>query len=124
MPSFTVRVGVLLIVFGVASYVMSGAASATALIPSVVGALLTLCGVVALRSAAARSHAMHAAALIALIGVFGTASALLRVPAVLAGEVVPRRPAVIARASMAVILLVYLAFSIRSFVEARIRRRA
>ena len=54
----------------------------------------------------------------------GTASALLQVPAMLAGEGVGRRPAVVARASMAVILLVYLGFSIRSFAQARLMRKA
>lgn len=67
---------------------------------------------------------MHVAALVALVGVIGTASALLQVPAMLAGEGVGRRPAVVARASMAVILLVYLGFSIRSFAQARLMRKA
>jgi hypothetical protein len=118
------RVAVLLIVFGGASYVLSGGASVTAFIPSVVGALLAICGLVALRSPAARPHAMHAAALIALVGVFGTITAVFQLPALLAGADVPRRPAVIARASMALILLVYLAFSVKSFVDARVRRKA
>lgn len=124
MPSFTVRVGILLVVFGVASYAMSQGVSVTALIPSFVGALLAVCGIVALRSPAARPHAMHAAALIAVVGVLGTISALFQLPALLAGGEVPRRPAVIARASMAMILLVYLAFSVKSFADARLRRKA
>ena len=124
MPSFTVRVGILLVVFGLASYAMTQGVSVTALIPSVIGALLAVCGLVALRSPGARRHAMHAAALIALVGVAGTISAVFRLPALLAGEVVPRRPAVIARASMAMILLVYLGFSIKSFVDARVRQKA
>ena len=123
MASFTLRIGLLLVVFGGASYVMMGGASPTALIPSVVGALLVLCGVLA-RNERARRHAMHAAAAIALIGILGTASALLRLPDLLTGALVPRRPAVIARASMAIILIVYLAVSVKSFVDARVRRKA
>ena len=124
MPSFTVRVGVLLVVFGVASYVITGAASLTALIPSVIGALLAICGLVAIRQQRLRPHAMHIAALLALVGVAGTASALLQVPALIADANVPRRPAVVARIGMAVILLVYLGFSVKSFVDARLRRKA
>ena len=123
MASFTVRIGILLVVFGVASYVMTGGASVTAFIPSVIGALLAVCGLVAVRNEAARKHAMHAAVLIALIGFVGTASALLRLPDLLNGATVPRRPALIARASMAVILLVYIVVSVKSFVDARIRRK-
>ena len=110
-------------VFGVASYLMTGGASITAFIPSVVGALLAVCGVVALRNEAARKHAMHAAALVALVGLAGTATALLRIPALIDGAGVANRPALIARASMAVILLVYLVVSVKSFVDARIRRK-
>jgi hypothetical protein len=124
MPSFTVRVGVLLIVFGVASYVTSGGVSVTALIPSVVGALMAVCGLVALRSQSARVHAMRAAMVIALVGVYGTISALFQLPALLAGAEVPRRPAVIARSSMALILLVYLGMAAKALVGASLRRKA
>ena len=42
----------------------------------------------------------------------------------IAGTGVGRRPAVVARIGMAVILLVYLGVSVKSFVDARVRRRA
>ena len=124
MPSFTLRVGILLVVFGGASYITTGGVSLTALIPSVIGALLAICGLVALRNDRLRPHAMHVAALLALVGVIGTASALLRLPALIAGEAMSRRPAVVARMGMALILVVYLGFSVKSFVDARVRRRA
>ena len=124
MPFFTVRLGVLLVIFGVASYVMTRGASLTALIPSVVGALLAICGLVAVRQERLRPHAMHVAAIVALVGVLGTASALVHVPSLIAGTAVARRPAVVARIGMALILLVYLGFSVKSFVDARVRRRA
>lgn len=124
MPNLTVRVGILLVVFGIASYVTTGGTSLTAFIPSVIGAGLAVCGLVALRNERARPHAMHLAALLALVGVFGTISALLQLPALVSGDSVPRRPAVVARIGMALILLVYVGFSVKSFVDARVRRRA
>ena len=123
MPSFTVRIGLLLVVLGTASYIVTGGTSLTAFIPSVVGAVLAVCGLIALRNPTARPHAMHAAALVALLGTLATAAALLQVPALLSGTA-PRRPALVARIAMATILLVYLGFSVRSFVEARVRRKA
>ena len=123
VPSFTVRVGILLVIFGVTSYVTTGGVSLTALIPSVIGALLAICGLVAVRNERLRPHAMHVAALLALVGVIGTASALLRIPALIAGEAMPHRPAVVARIGMALILIVYLWFSVKSFVDARVRRK-
>ena len=122
MPSFTVRVGLLLVVLGVASYVVTGGVSLTALIPSLFGLLLAACGILALRRPAARPHAMHVAALLALLGLGGTASALPQLPAILQGAT-PPRPALVARAGMAVALLVYLGFSVKSFVDARVRRK-
>jgi peptidoglycan/LPS O-acetylase OafA/YrhL len=123
MPSFTVRIGLLLVVLGTASYVLTGGVSLTALIPAAFGLLLAICGMVALRRPAARPHAMHLAALLALLGLLGTASALFQLPALWSGTA-PPRPAFVARASMAVMLLVYLGFSVKSFVDARLRRKA
>jgi hypothetical protein len=124
VPSFTVRVGILLVIFGIASYVTTGGVSLTAFIPSVIGALLAVCGLIATRNPRLRPHAMHIAALLALVGVLGTASALLQLPALVSNASVPRRPAVVARIGMALILLVYLGFSVKSFVDARVRRKA
>jgi hypothetical protein len=119
-----VRVGILLVIFGIASYVTTGGVSLTAFIPSVIGALLAVCGLIASRNPRLRPHAMHIAALLALVGVLGTASALLQLPALVSNASVPRRPAVVARIGMALILLVYLGFSVKSFVDARVRRKA
>jgi hypothetical protein len=124
VSSLTVRVGILLVIFGIASYVTTGGVSLTAFIPSVIGALLAVCGLIATRNPRLRPHAMHIAALLALVGVLGTASALLQLPALVSNASVPRRPAVVARIGMALILLVYLGFSVKSFVDARVRRKA
>lgn len=124
MPSFTVRTGILLVVFGITSYLTTGGTSLTAFIPSVIGAALTVCGLVALRLARFRRPAMHVAAMLALIGVLGTVSALFQVPALLSDAAVPRRPAIVARIGMALILLVYLGFSVKAFTAARLTRRA
>ena len=122
MPNFTIRIGLLLIALGTVSYVLTDGASLTAFIPAAFGALLAVCGIVALRRSAMRPLAMHLAALLALIGLIGTGSALLQAPGWIAGDVSPR-PAAVARASMATMLLVYLAFSVKSFVDARLRRK-
>ncbi len=122
MASFTVRVGVLLVIFGIVSYVMTGATSLTALIPSVVGAALALCGVLASRSRAPRPIALRMAILIAGVGLVGTAGALGQLGSLFAGAGSPTRPALVARASMALILLVYLVFAVRAFAHDARRR--
>ena len=114
MLSLTRTVGFLLILLGVVGYVATGGASLTALIPAMVGAVFLVIALVA-RSAESRKHAMHAAVALALLGVIGTAPRILS--AVRAGDI--SRPAVIAQIAMAVILLVYVLFGVKSFIDAR-----
>jgi len=115
MPSVTRVVGFLLIALGVVGYVATGAASLTALIPAMVGAVFLLIALVARSSPDARKHAMHAAVALAVLGLIGTVPRIY--PAVVAGEI--RRPAVIAQTVMAVILAVYVLLGVKSFIDAR-----
>ena len=114
MTSTTRLFGLILIVLGVASYVLTGRTSVTALIPAVFGAVLVICALIA-RSESARKHAMHAAVAIGLIGAL--ASLGRAIPAVINGEA--GRPAVIVQLVMAALLLIYVAFGVQSFVAAR-----
>lgn len=114
MPGTTRYVGLLLIVLGIGSYVLTGQTSVTAMIPAFFGAVLVLCALVA-RNEAARKHAMHAAVAVGLLGALG---ALGRgIPAALAGEA--GRPAVLSQLIMGALLVLYVALGVRSFIEAR-----
>jgi hypothetical protein len=106
--------GFVLIAIGLVGYVATGAASLTALIPAMIGAILLVLALVA-RSADARRHAMHAAVALALVAALGTLPRLL--PALSAGEF--SRPAVISQALMVAALLVYVALGVKSFIDAR-----
>ena len=109
--------GGVLVVVGVISYIASGAASLTALIPSGLGVLLLAAAVVA-RNDRIRRHVMHVAMLIALVGIVATLGNTLRLGEVFAGTA--ERPlAVIASALTFLTLVVYLGFGIASFVQAR-----
>lgn len=121
MASFTIRVGVILIAAGIAAYLLTGATSVTALIPSAIGAGLLLLGVVGVRRPDLRRHAMHVAMVVAIVGLAGSFTGLLALPAMLSGGG-GVRPSVALRAVMAVMLLVYLGVGIKSFVDARRRR--
>ncbi len=123
MPTITIILGVLLIILGVVSRVLSDSPSVTVLIPAFLGAAFLIAGLVALRDGA-RKHAMHAAAVLALLGIIGGATALLQLPALLSGGEVVRPLAVGARSLTAVLCAVFLVLAIRSFVRARLLRRA
>jgi hypothetical protein len=114
MPSTTRSFGVLLIVLGVGTYVMTGRTSVTALIPAFFGVAFVILAFVA-KNEAARRHAMHAAV---ALGLIGAVAALVRaVPAVAGGSFT--RPAVLAQLAMAALLLVYVTLGVQSFIAAR-----
>jgi hypothetical protein len=118
MPKTTRIVGFVLIGIGLVGYLATGAASLTALIPAMLGALLLILALVA-RSADARKHAMHAAVALALLALLGTLPRLL--PALMAREI--QRPAVIAQAAMVVVLALYVLLGVKSFIDARRARQ-
>lgn len=114
MPSTTRLFGLILIVLGIASYVMTSRSSLTALIPAIFGAIFVICALVA-RSEAMRKHAMHAAVAVGLIGAL--ASLVRAIPAVIDGNAT--RPAVMSQLVMAALLLVYVYLGVQSFIAAR-----
>jgi hypothetical protein len=114
MPGTTRLFGLLLMVLGVASYTLTGRTSITALIPAFIGAVFVICALIA-RNEAARKHAMHAAVAVGLLGAIG--SLARGIPAALGGDA--GRPAVIAQLVTGVLLLIYVALGVQSFVAAR-----
>ncbi len=115
VSTVAIVIAVLLLLTGFGGYAAYG--TPTALIPCAFGTLLGVCGFLG-RKDSLRKHAMHAAAAIALAGFIPSVPGLLGLPALLAGEAV-RPAAVILRSVMAVLCLTFLAFAIRSFIEAR-----
>jgi hypothetical protein len=92
----------------------TGHASLTALIPAAFGAVLALLGVFAGTREDLRRHLMHAAVVVALIGFIVTAGRLLSK----LGEI-SLSAAVLSQLSMALICLVFVILSIKSFIDAR-----
>jgi hypothetical protein len=123
MANTTISFGVILLVLGIGGYFGSGMVSLTALIPAAFGLLLLICGVIA-RDPAKRKHAMHFAAMVGLLGFLGSARGLAKLGSVLAGQPVERQNAVISQSVMAILMLIFTALCIRSFVQARRSRSA
>lgn len=123
MASITIVFSVLFIALGVGGYVATDRTSWTALIPAIFGALLLLCGVMAMKDSL-RKHAMHAAAGLALVGILGAMPGVIKFFQMMSGAQIDRPAAVKAQAAMALLAAVYMAFSVRSFIQARRRRMA
>lgn len=120
MPSTAIGIGVLLMIIGVAGYVvgaMGDRASVTALIPAFIGVLLVLLGAISNAKESLRKHLMHAAILVALVGFIATAGRLISRLSDLTMS-----PAVLSQAATAVLCLVFVILAIRSFAAARRER--
>lgn len=117
MTNLTYTIGGILTALGVIAYVATGAASVTALIPAFVGAALLICAALAHRPALHR-HSIHAALVLALLGAAGSLMNVVKLGALIAGTA-ERPSAVVVSTIMFVLLVVYLAMGVRSFIAAR-----
>ncbi|MDX2006229.1 MAG: hypothetical protein SFU83_13195 [Meiothermus sp.] len=116
MPKLTLNIGVAMVALGLVAYLASGMASATALIPAFLGAVLAGLGWVAQTNEGLRRHAIHGALLIALVAVLGS----LRVFGMLGGGL---SIAVVSQLLMLVLGLALLIPGVQSFVQARRKAR-
>ena len=110
--------GGLLIVIGVAGYVLTGAESVTALLPAILGLPVLGLGVWGGQESRRRT-ALHAALVLALLGFLGTLVNVIELPAVLTGGEVARPTAVVVSSITSLICLVYVVLGVRSFLAAR-----
>lgn len=110
-PKITLGFGAALILLALAFFGVTG--STTALIPVGVGLPIALCGVIAFKDGA-RKHAVHVALVFALLGVLAT---LGMVPRIVSGEA--PTAAAIEIVLMGVISAGFIAFGVRSFINAR-----
>jgi hypothetical protein len=118
MSTQTLYTGVALVVLGIGGYIVSGAASITALIPAFIGALFVLLGLLG-RKENLRKHVMHAAILLALLALGGTFGGITKLLAWLGGTPPERPMAVVAQAITALLCVLLIGGGIRSFLAAR-----
>lgn len=121
MASTTIALGVTLIIVGLAGYFLTGMVSVTALIPAFFGIVIALAGLIA-RDERRRKHAIHAAVVVALLGLMGSVRGLLQIGTLFDGTAA-RPAAVAAQAIMALLTGGYLVLAIRSFMAARRNRQ-
>ena len=122
MANTSIGFGMALILLGLGGYFGTGAQYPTALIPAAAGILLIVFGLLA-RNPKLRMHAMHGAALIGLLGFFGSVSGVPQLIKLIAGDAITRPAAAVSRSIMAVLCLAFVTLTVRSFVAARIARK-
>ena len=122
MPFIAIGYGSILIAIGVVGYFATGQSSITALIPAMFGFVAELCGVLA-RNDRFLKPAMHGAALVGLLGIFGTMRVVPQIPGLFDGTA-ERPAAILAQGLTLLVSVIFVALCVRSFVEARKAREA
>jgi len=120
MPHLAITFGALLTLLGVGVWLATGADHVTSLIPAFFGVPLLLTGLAGLK-AVLRMHAMHLAAGIALLGLLG--SLARPISKLASGDGVALGLPLVSQLVMAALCGVFLVLCIKSFVDARRRRR-
>ena len=121
MAKITVLFGIVLIILGAASFVLTGNKFPTSLIPAAFGILLITFGSMAETPVAKRRMLfMHIAVTVGLLGFLATAPALFQVVQLFKGtKLFLHPPAVEEKAAMSLLMLIYVLLCVRSFITAR-----
>lgn len=121
MAKLSITYGVIFILMGLISYFGISSESITALIPAFFGIPMLVLGWFGLNEKYLK-HTMHGAAVLMLLGFFGTIGGLIKLFKMLGGAETARPAAVTVQGIMAVMCLVFLIFAVKSFIEARKKR--
>lgn len=119
VAKITIALGIVLTILGVGGYFSTDQASVTALIPTFFGVPLIVLGILALNEHR-RKHAMHAAVMLGLLGLIG--SAVMPLKTLFSGTGIQRPTAFAMQVIMAVLCAIFVGLCIKSFVDARRRR--
>jgi hypothetical protein len=120
MAKLTVLFGILLILLGGASFILTGHTHYTSLIPAGFGILLIIFGRLAETPETRRRMLfMHIAVTIGLLGFLATAPALVSAVELFKGKLFPYPAAIEEKAAMSALMLIYVLLCVRSFIAAR-----
>ena len=120
MIRLTYTIGGILTAGGIIAYIVTGAVSITALIPTFIGVLLLICAFLAAKPALHR-YSLYATLVIALLGAGGSLMNVAKLGNLFAGTA-ERPAATIVSTIMFLLLVLYLAMGIRLLVQARRRQ--
>jgi hypothetical protein len=120
MAKLTVFFGIVLILLGAVSFLLTGHKFPTSLIPVGFGILLIIFGRLAESPETRRRKLfMHIAVTVGLLGFLGTATSLIDAVQLFKGKLFPYPAAVEEKAAMAALMLIFVILCVRSFVAAR-----
>jgi fucose 4-O-acetylase-like acetyltransferase len=125
MSKLTIGFGILLVLLGITGFVYTGSAHPTALIPTAIGLLFIIFGVLAnTEDAKKRMLWMHVSVTVALLVFLGMIPAAIDTIRLSRGVSFPHPAAVVEKGALALFSLIYVLFCVRSFISARRARLA
>jgi len=125
MAKLTIGFGILLILLGVFGYVATGSSHPTALIPTGIGILFVIFGVMAnTENSKKRMLWMHISVTVALLTFLGMIPSAIDCIRLAHGVSFPYPAAVEEKAALGLFSLIYVLFCVRSFITARRSRLA
>lgn len=125
MAKLTIGFGILLILLGVVGFVNTGSVHPTALIPTGIGLLFVLFGVMAnTENPKKRMLWMHISVTVALLVFLMMIPAAIDTVRLSRGVTFPHPVAVVEKGALALFSLLYVLFCVRSFIAARRSRLA
>ncbi|MEO6806427.1 MAG: hypothetical protein ABI286_07850 [Edaphobacter sp.] len=125
MAKLTIGFGILLILLGVFGYIATGSAHPTALIPTWIGILFVIFGLMAnTEDAKKRMLWMHISVTVALLTFLGMIPAAIDCIRLAHGATFTYPAAVEEKAALGLLSLIYVLFCVRSFITARRNRLA
>ncbi|MCU1319890.1 MAG: hypothetical protein JWP98_1408 [Edaphobacter sp.] len=125
MAKLTISLGILLILLAIIGFVYTGSSHPTALIPAIFGLAFVLFGVMAnTENSKKRMLWMHISVTVALLAFLSTIKADIQTIQLSRGVEFPHPAAVLEKASMSWLCLIYVLFCVRSFIAARRARLA
>ena len=120
MAKLTIVFGVLLIGVGITGFVKTGSAHPTALIPAAIGLIMALAGALALTGdAKKRMLWMHIAVTVGLLGFLFTIKGAIDTFKLAHGVAFEHPIAVEEKGVTCLLCMLFVAFCVRSFIEAR-----
>ncbi|QNI35546.1 hypothetical protein [Edaphobacter albus] len=123
MAKLTIVFAVLLILLGLIGFVSTGSAHPTALIPSGVGVVFAIFGILSnTPDPKKRMLWMHISVTVALLAFLGTLPAGIQAMRLSHGAEYAHPVAVLEKAAMSLLCLIYVLFCVRSFINARVQR--
>ncbi len=125
MGKVTTFFGSVLMILGLAGFLLTGHTHPTALIPAAFGLILIVCGMAAQTTDPKRRMLfMHIAVTVGLLGFLGTALAIWQQIQLWRGVSFPFPAAVEEKAAMSVLCLIFTLICVRSFIAARRDRKS